>query len=113
MCTLVVALAAVQFSSLCKPDRSPWRRYAAGPNLARGAYVSNLDEDNYLAPDHIGSLVTLLVEKELDWGYSLRTVAMLGAPHVFPRQSVSPCTPYASSLYLTPSVVVVVSVSIS
>eukprot|EP01043_Picozoa_sp_COSAG02_P052542 COSAG02_NODE_5678_length_4134_cov_4.936059_1_plen_870_part_00 len=56
------------------------RVYAAGPNMARGAYVSNLDEDNYYASDHIESLVKLLVDNELDWGYSLRTIAMLGQP---------------------------------
>jgi hypothetical protein len=56
------------------------RVYAAGPNFARGAYVSNLDEDNYYAPEHIGSLVDLLVEQELDWAYSLRTLAMKGDP---------------------------------
>ena len=55
--------------------------------------MSNLDEDNYLAPDHIGSLVTLLVEKQLDWGYSLRTLAMLGAPHTFSPQQPAPRPP--------------------
>ena len=56
------------------------RIYAAGPNLARGAYVSNLDEDNYYSPDHISSLVDLMVAKDLDWAYTLRTLAMHDEP---------------------------------
>eukprot|EP01045_Picozoa_sp_COSAG04_P003972 COSAG04_NODE_168_length_21684_cov_19.787121_11_plen_505_part_00 len=67
------------------------RVYTAGPNLARGAFVSNLDEDNYFAPEHISSLVELIVGQELDWAFSLRKLAMHGEPLAYDRcESLGP-----------------------
>lgn len=39
-----------------------------------GDYVIFLDEDNFLDEDHVSSLVALVNEKKVDWGFSLRKI---------------------------------------
>ena len=48
------------------------RIYAAGTYMADGDYVCFLDDDNYLEPDHIESLVRVIEKEFRDWSFSLR-----------------------------------------
>lgn len=50
------------------------RIYAASAFLARGDYVSFLDEDNWFDADHIASLVERIAADGLEWAYSLRKI---------------------------------------
>jgi len=50
------------------------RVYASIPHLVDGKYISYLDEDNYLDPVHISSLMDLIISHNLDWSYSLRNI---------------------------------------
>ena len=42
--------------------------------------LTSVAQDNYYSPDHISSLVDLMVANDLDWAYTLRTMAMHGEP---------------------------------
>lgn len=56
------------------------RIYAAGTFLAKGDYVCFLDQDNWLEPNHVESLVKTIQEGN-NWAYSLRRIATMdGAP---------------------------------
>lgn len=50
------------------------RIYAAYPHLINSHFTFFLDEDNWYEPDHVDSLVKTLVDKDLDFVYSLRNV---------------------------------------
>jgi hypothetical protein len=50
------------------------RVYASVPHLVDGHYIAYLDEDNYLATNHISSLMNLILKHNLDWAYSLRNI---------------------------------------
>lgn len=50
------------------------RVYGAFPYLVNSDFVSFLDEDNWFDDDHISKLVDLVLEKKLEWAYSLRKV---------------------------------------
>ena len=50
------------------------RIYGAIPFLCDSNFVAYLDEDNWFSPDHIGSLVNLIEDRELMWAYSLRNI---------------------------------------
>lgn len=49
--------------------------YAAVPHLLHGpAYVNFLDEDNYVEPNHISSMIETLQEKGYLWTFCLRNI---------------------------------------
>lgn len=50
------------------------RIYAACSFLVDADVICYLDEDNYLDPDHVLELVSIMQEKNLDWAYSLRKI---------------------------------------
>lgn len=50
------------------------RIYAAYSHLIDSDYVVFLDEDNWIEPDHVQSLVKLCEEKNLHWTHSLRNI---------------------------------------
>jgi len=50
------------------------RVYASIPHLVDGRYVVYLDEDNLMTPDHVSSLVKLILKYDLAWAYSLRNI---------------------------------------
>jgi hypothetical protein len=50
------------------------RVYAAFTHLIDTEYVTYLDQDNWLKPNHIESCVNTIESKNLDWCYSLRDV---------------------------------------
>lgn len=50
------------------------RIYGAFSFLLPGDVVVFLDEDNWLEPDHVGSLARLIAKNGLDWAHSLRRV---------------------------------------
>ncbi len=50
------------------------RVYAAFPHLLNHDYIFFLDQDASYEPDHISSMVKLMLEKEYDWAYSLRAI---------------------------------------
>lgn len=73
--------------------------YAAMPFLCKTKYVSFLDEDNFMDPDHIESLLELCESRNLKWAYSLRKIcedgrvrctdnceSLGGIAHAFDRQ---------------------------
>jgi hypothetical protein len=67
------------------------RIYALGPTLARGQYIGNLDEDNFLALSHVRSLVGTIAGGGLDWAFALRTLTMRGVPLAHDRcESLGP-----------------------
>jgi glycosyltransferase involved in cell wall biosynthesis len=49
------------------------RIYGFTPFVAKGDYISYLDDDNYLDPDHFESLLGV-IKSGKDWAYSLRKV---------------------------------------
>lgn len=50
------------------------RIMAGFSHLINHDYVLFLDQDNYFDKNHIGSLVALIENNNLDWSYSLRTI---------------------------------------
>lgn len=50
------------------------RMYAAGAFLADGDFVMWLDDDNFLEPNHVSSLLETVKENKLDWAYSFRNI---------------------------------------
>ncbi len=50
------------------------RIYAAMSYLVESEFVFLLDEDNWYDENHIGSLVSLLEDNDLDWAYSMRKI---------------------------------------
>lgn len=50
------------------------RVYGAAPYLVEGMYVMFLDEDNWLEPDHVASLMGKITAEGLAWAYSLRRI---------------------------------------
>lgn len=50
------------------------RIYAAYPHLINTPFVFFLDEDNWYEPTHVDSLVKTIVDKDLDFAYSLRNI---------------------------------------
>jgi glycosyltransferase involved in cell wall biosynthesis len=50
------------------------RIYGAMPFLCNSNFVAYLDEDNWFNPNHIESLISLIVDHELLWAYALRNV---------------------------------------
>ena len=50
------------------------RIYGAGAFLAQGDWLIHLDDDNFLQPDHVSSLVDLVQSRMLDWAFSLRQI---------------------------------------
>jgi len=50
------------------------RVYAAFTHLVDTEYVMYLDQDNWLAPNHVQTCVDIIEKRNLDWCYSLRQV---------------------------------------
>lgn len=50
------------------------RIYAAFPFLINSEYVFFLDEDNWLDPNHISSIVSSIQANSLDWAFSFRKI---------------------------------------
>lgn len=50
------------------------RIYGAAVYLASGRYIAFLDEDNWLEPGHIASLMRLIESRGLEWAYALRNI---------------------------------------
>jgi GT2 family glycosyltransferase len=50
------------------------RIYAAMPFLLDDDVIVNLDEDNWIDPDHVRSLAAVIERERLAWAYSLRTI---------------------------------------
>jgi GT2 family glycosyltransferase len=55
--------------------RDGHRVYAASTFLVDTDYVAFLDEDHWLDPDHVESLVSAVTDAGADWGFALRKVA--------------------------------------
>lgn len=56
------------------------RIYGAGTFLAKGDYIIYLDEDNWLEPTHVESLVNTIGGKQ--WAYSLRKITNMAGEFV-------------------------------
>src|ERR1017187_8157530 len=52
------------------------RIYASTPHLTRGDFIMNLDDDNWLEPNHVQSLVEAIGEHP--WAYTLRNFTKNG-----------------------------------
>jgi hypothetical protein len=50
------------------------RIYASFPLLINTEYVLFLDQDNWLAPNHVSSCIKTIEDNKLDWCYSLRNI---------------------------------------
>jgi glycosyltransferase involved in cell wall biosynthesis len=50
------------------------RVYAAMPLLVNADYILFLDEDNWLEPNHVETMVNKIKSKDLMWSYSLRRI---------------------------------------
>lgn len=50
------------------------RIYAAYPHLLNEDFIVFLDDDNWFEPNHVESLVTTIIQKNLAWAHSLRHV---------------------------------------
>lgn len=50
------------------------RIYAAAGFLVNTDYVLFLDQDNWMQPEHVATLVDNCERKQLDWSYSLRSI---------------------------------------
>lgn len=50
------------------------RIYAAAPFLTDSEWIIYLDEDNWIEPTHVESLIALAEKNNLDWTYSLRNI---------------------------------------
>ena len=50
------------------------RIYAAFAHLVDEDHVLFLDQDNFLAPDHVAECVDLIAARRLQWCYSLRNI---------------------------------------
>ena len=50
------------------------RVYASFPALCNSDYVTYLDDDNWYDENHLSDLMGLVIEKDLDWSYSLRSI---------------------------------------
>lgn len=50
------------------------RIYGAAVYLAAGRYIAFLDEDNWLEPHHVASLMRLVENRGLEWAYALRNI---------------------------------------
>ena len=50
------------------------RVFAAFAHLVDEAHVLFLDQDNFLAPDHVAQCVELIAARRLQWCYSLRNI---------------------------------------
>ena len=50
------------------------RMYGAANFIADGDFFIWLDEDNFLSPNHVESLVNLVQKEKLDWAYSFRNI---------------------------------------
>jgi glycosyltransferase involved in cell wall biosynthesis len=52
------------------------RVYAAGSHLSRGEYIGYLDDDDFLEPEHVESLLSVIGEKS--WSFCFRNLMMNG-----------------------------------
>jgi hypothetical protein len=50
------------------------RVYAASSFLVNADIICYLDEDNWIEPDHVESLVSAIQKHDLQWAYSLRKI---------------------------------------
>jgi len=50
------------------------RIYAGYPHLINSEYILFLDEDNWLEPNHVETLIDLVEKNNYDWAYSLRNI---------------------------------------
>ena len=50
------------------------RIYAAYPHLVNSDYILFLDEDNWLEPNHVETLIETIEDNQLDFSYSLRKI---------------------------------------
>lgn len=50
------------------------RVYAAAPNLVESRFLAFLDEDNWLDPDHLASVMAGIMSAGAAWGFSLRRI---------------------------------------
>lgn len=50
------------------------RVYAAFPHLVNEEFVFFLDQDAFYDPNHIESMVNLMLNSQYDWAYSMRTI---------------------------------------
>lgn len=57
------------------------RMYGASAFLAKGEYICYLDEDNWLEPTHIESLMKIM-ETGVNWAYSLRKIVDTNGEYV-------------------------------
>lgn len=48
--------------------------YAAVPHLLESKFVSYLDEDNWVDPDHLKNMQEIMMAENLDWSFSLRKI---------------------------------------
>lgn len=52
--------------------------YSIGPTIAKGDYICNLDDDNWIEPDHFESLLKTLNTNYHEWSYCLRNIMIDG-----------------------------------
>lgn len=60
------------------------RIYAAFTHLVNEDYVLYLDQDNWLEPNHVSSLINTIEQEGLQWAYSLRYIADNDGTFLFP-----------------------------
>ena len=58
------------------------RVYSSVPALVNNQYILFLDEDNYLEPNHVESMINTIETNNLDWCYSLRRIIDVDGSYV-------------------------------
>lgn len=52
--------------------------YSIGPTISKGDYIINLDDDNWIEPNHIESLLEAVNYNYHEWAYCLRNITVNG-----------------------------------
>jgi Glycosyl transferase family 2 len=69
--------------NVCADGYVGHRIHGAIPFLTNSDYIIHLDEDNWFDANHIESLFRLVVDNELEWGYSLRKIVNKEGDYLF------------------------------
>jgi Glycosyl transferase family 2 len=69
--------------NVCSDGYVGHRIHGSIPFLTNSDYIVHLDEDNWFDANHIESLFRLVVDNDLEWGYSLRKIVNKEGDYLF------------------------------